>query len=101
MDKKDFYKDMWNPKLELILEYKRKTLPTLHKKYMTLKKMSVREYQKIRNEEGLYSLSYKAAKLHLDIERGLHYHEYMNAIKEYHDLRAFLPKIKKDYMPKE
>jgi hypothetical protein len=101
MDKKEFYNDMWNPKLELIQEYKRKTLPTLHKKYMTLKKMSVREYQKMRNAEGQRNLSYKAAKLHLDIERGLYYHDYMNAIKRYRDLRAFLPEIKKNYMPKE
>ena len=55
----------------------------------------------MRNAEGQHNLSYKAAKLHLDIERGLYYHDYMNAIKSYRDLRAFLPEIKKNYMPKE
>ena len=46
------------------------------------------------NDKKVLSLFSSAEALGMD-------HDYMNAIKRYRDLRAFLPEIKKNYMPKE
>jgi hypothetical protein len=80
---------------KLIQEFKRKKLPYLHKEYMRLKNMSVKEYQKYLNEEGpktakCQHFSYHEAKHILNIELGNLYHDYMNAIKNYHQCRQSL-----------
>ena len=78
-----------------IQEFKRKKLPKLHKEYMRLKNMSVKEYQKYLNEDAPkiaknQHFSYHEAKHILNIELGNLYHDYMAAIQNYRQCRQGL-----------
>ena len=90
-----YYENVSLMKHKIIQEFKRKKLPYLHKEYMRLKNMSVKEYQKYLNKEGpkiakCQHFSYQEAKHILNIELGNLYQTYMNAIKNYHQCRQSL-----------